>query len=42
MRSKRSNGYDEPFMAACREELTVTGEHLVEGEYWVADCGVVC
>ena len=42
MRSKRSNGYDEPFMAACRKELTVTGERLLEGEYWVAESDVVC
>jgi N-acetylglutamate synthase-like GNAT family acetyltransferase len=42
IRSKRSNGYDEMFMAACREELTVTDERLIEGEYWVAESGVVC
>ena len=33
MRSKRSNGYDEYFMAACRKEPTVTDERLIEGEY---------
>ena len=37
LRSKASNGYDAAFMAACREELTVTAERLAEGEYWVAD-----
>jgi len=42
IRSKRSNGYDEAFMAACREELTVTEDHLADGEYWVAESGVVC
>lgn len=42
MRSKRSNGYDEAFMAACREELTVTVKRLCEGEYWVAESGAVC
>lgn len=46
MRSKRSNGYDEAFMKACREELTVTAERMTAGEYWVAEtdeiCGCVC
>ena len=42
IRSKRSNGYDEAFMAACREELIVTEDHLADGEYWVAESGVVC
>lgn len=42
IRSKRSNGYDEAFMAACRAELTVTRKSLREGEYWVAQSGVVC
>ena len=46
MRSKQSNGYDDAFMAACREELTVTPERLLDGEYWVAEsdtiCGLVC
>lgn len=35
--SKQSNGYDDAFMAACREELTVTPDRMLEGEYWVAD-----
>ena len=39
IRSKASNGYDEAFMAACREELTVTEESLGEGENWVAEAG---
>lgn len=42
MRSKRSNGYDDDFMAACQEELTVTVERMSEGEYWVADTGSIC
>ncbi|WP_422366090.1 GNAT family N-acetyltransferase [Pelagibius sp.] len=42
LRSKQSNGYDEAFMAACRDELTVTGERLAEGEYWVAESGELC
>jgi len=42
IRSKRSNGYDDLFMAACREELTVTEESLAAGEYWVAESDVVC
>jgi len=42
IRSKRSNGYDDQFMAACREELTVTEDCLTAGEYWVAECGGLC
>lgn len=49
LRSKQSNGYDDAFMAACVEELTVTPERLAEGEYWIAEmgddgamCGCVC
>lgn len=42
MRSKRSNGYDEAFMTACLEELTVTEVELIEREFWVADAGVIC
>lgn len=42
LRSKRSNGYDDAFMEACREELTVTVERMEAGEYWVADSGVIC
>ncbi len=42
IRSKRSNGYDDQFMAACREELTVTTNDIKIDEYWVADVGVIC
>lgn len=42
LRSKRSNGYDDAFMAACRDELTVTAADLAAGEYWVAEAGTVC
>lgn len=42
MRSKQSNGYDDAFMAACRDELTVTTESLRKAEHWVADNGTVC
>ena len=42
MRSKRSNGYDDVFMEACREELTVTPSRMAEGEYWVAETDVIC
>lgn len=46
MRSKRSNGYDDVFMAACQEELTVTPEKMTAGEYWLAEddglLGCVC
>lgn len=37
MRSKQSNGYDDAFMAACREELTVTEQHFATTTYWVAE-----
>ncbi len=40
--AKRSNGYDELFMAKCREELTVTQERLLKGEYWVAEANEIC
>lgn len=42
MRAKRSNGYDDAFMEACRAELTVTAAGMKDGEYWVADLGSVC
>jgi N-acetylglutamate synthase-like GNAT family acetyltransferase len=46
LRSKKSNGYDDAFMEACREELTVTKTQMIEDEYWVAQqddiCGCVC
>lgn len=41
-RSKRSNGYDEAFMEACREELTVTPQRMEAGEYWVAIADRIC
>jgi len=46
IRAKRSNGYDDAFMDACRAELTVTTARMQEGEYWVAEreglCGCAC
>lgn len=42
IRSKQSNGYDDAFMDACRQELTVTGEHLSSRAYWVAEAGTIC
>jgi len=42
LRSKRSNGYDDTFMDACREELTVTKARMNEGEYWVAEADIIC
>ncbi|MGI9417561.1 MAG: GNAT family N-acetyltransferase [Geminicoccaceae bacterium] len=42
MRAKRSNGYDDAFMEACRAELTVTAAGMKDGEYWIADSGSVC
>jgi len=35
--AKASWGYDAAFMAACRDELTVTAERLADWDYWVAD-----
>jgi len=37
IRSKRSNGYDDAFMAACRDELTITAEDILNSAYWVAE-----
>lgn len=46
LRSKASNGYDDAFMAACVEELTVTKADITRGEYWIAEtdtiCGCIC
>ncbi len=36
-RSKQSNGYDDAFMDACREELCITSDTLAEGQLWVAE-----
>lgn len=41
MRSKRSNGYDDAFMDACRAELTVAPSRMEEGEYWVAEAKTI-
>jgi ribosomal protein S18 acetylase RimI-like enzyme len=37
LRSKASNGYDADFMKACREELAVTPEIIVDSEVWVTE-----
>ncbi|MEO1198165.1 MAG: GNAT family N-acetyltransferase [Pseudomonadota bacterium] len=37
LRSKAHWGYDDAFMAACVDELTVTPETLTAGETWVAE-----
>lgn len=49
LRSKKSNGYDDAFMAACREELTIKPEDLRAKHWWVALdtdsrdlCGLTC
>ncbi len=42
LRSKRSNGYDDAFMAACVEELTITPSDITDNEFWVAEDGQVC
>ena len=39
LRSKQSNGYDDTFMQACKDELTVTPEAISTGTYWVAHQG---
>ena len=46
-RSKQSNGYDDAFMNACRQELAVTANTLQENECWVVQrdqdlCGCGC
>lgn len=35
-RSKRSNGYDDAFMQACRAELRVSKADILADEYWLA------
>lgn len=35
--SKRSNGYDDAFMAACVDELAVTSDDIAQTLYWVAE-----
>lgn len=37
MLSKRSNGYDDAFMAACADDLRVTPERLEQGRTWVVE-----
>jgi GNAT superfamily N-acetyltransferase len=37
LRSKAHWGYDKAFMAACREELTVSAEAIVSAEVWVCE-----
>lgn len=39
MRAKASWGYDDAFMAACRDELTLTPERMAAWTIWVADAG---
>lgn len=41
MRSKQSNGYDDDFMDACREELTVRPTSVEDGDFWVAERGAL-
>lgn len=42
LRSKQSNDYNDEFMDACREELTVTPERIEGNEYWVAEADHIC
>ncbi len=37
MRAKASWGYDDAFMAACRDELTLTPEKMAAWTVWVAE-----
>lgn len=39
MRAKASWGYDDAFMAACRDELTLTPEKMAGWQVWVAEVG---
>lgn len=39
--AKRSNGYNESFMDACRDELAITASDITKGEYWVAETDVI-
>ena len=39
--AKRSNGYSDAFMDACRDELTITAQELAMGEYWVVEADVI-
>ena len=41
IRAKRSNGYSDSFMDACRDELTVTAKDVSVGEYWIAETKVI-
>ena len=42
LRSKQSAGYDDDFMAACRDELTISPEDIERKHYWVAETTHVC
>lgn len=42
MRSKQSNGYDDAFMEACREEMTVSETDITDTEFWVAESDELC
>lgn len=37
LRSKQSNGYDDAFMSACVEELSVQDSWFQEDDFWVAE-----
>ena len=42
IRAKQSNGYDDSFIEACKDELTVSATHIDHGEYWVAEQDTLC
>lgn len=39
MRSKQSNGYDDAFMAACADELSVQDSWISDDDFWLAQTG---
>ena len=41
LRSKAHWGYDAAFLAACRDELTLTAQDLAQTALCVAECGAV-
>ena len=41
-RAKASHGYDDAFMAACRQEIAVQPATLIEREVWVAEASNGC
>ncbi len=42
MRSKQSNGFEDEFMEACREEVAVNEGHFSTTNYWVSEADEIC